>query len=243
MENIETKRLAENLQQRLKDFVEMKTPDRERQLPILTSYIFKNARAEILEKLINKNFQNKLVRAILTTLTTPFYIGNKEVIPWQGGYTVVVIDDKGTIVGMCHKPVDELFKTYGELTPYALSKAVLLLHLEKTGLKGGLDNQHNYEYIRNLLPPESSIFTGTSQEPLLLDRNVYYLGGSGCAVKKEYLSELLGAAVPHMNTQAGRFDSIFTELTKEYISNPITIGSFPAGIPEPEMIQNIRRNN
>ena len=87
---------------------------------------------------------------------------------------------------------------------------------------------------------ETKIFNGASQSPAIVGTDSIYIGGSGCAVKEEYLKRLLGGAKPSHDTQAGRFDAIFCDLVEFYLK---TKKETVLSRPEPRTVQEIRINN
>ncbi len=234
----EKEALAVALQDRLTQFASSQTTDREQALPELYDFIRKNVKGELLK--VKPAFQSELEQATDLTLKTPFDVNGEEVNPWSGGFTVVVLDNDGKISGADSVPTEGL-EEYGDLHPYALGKAVFLMHLEKAGRKGGLDHQENYDYIKGLFPREVTIYTGSARESLVVEGQTYYLGASGCAVTEAYLTELLGGAKPSHGTQGGRFDGIFSDLAGFYMFDGKL--SKPIKYQEPASVKDIRRNN
>lgn len=230
------------LKDSLKKFASSNTEQREAQLPQLTLFIKKNVNESVLKELIgiDSEFNQKLTSAVELTIQTPFDVKGKPVNPWTGEHTIVALDSDGYVVGACCNPTKAL-KSYGDLHPYALTKALFSLHLYKADREEGLENEDNLDYISSIAHKEVLIFTGAPKKPLFMpDEKSYYLGSSGCAVKKNYLKELLGGATPAPDTQAGRFDGIFAEMTQFYMADN---ASESKKMPEPTAVREMRRNN
>lgn len=239
--NTEISRHAVSLQRQLTEFASPEDEGREQILQGLVKFIKEKVNKDVIGLLIEKEspFQPRLESAIASVLETPFEVEGEEVNPWQGGFTIVALDSEGRIRGASSEPTKGLEK-YGDLHPYALVKALCSLHLDTFGRPGGLGKLENYEYLKDKLGVP--IFTGSTEKPIHIDNyhNLFYLGGSGCSVKEDYLKELLGGATPEHETQAGLYDQIFCELTATYLVEPES----PIGtVPEPPDARRVRMHN
>lgn len=211
---------------------------REKSLAELIIVIKQNARLETLELLTDRTFHPKLMEAVRKTLETPFEVEGEPVLPWAGGFTIVALDQKGDIRGAFSKPTEGLGE-YGDLHPYALTKAVLAFHLDSIPRDDtNLENLEYFKYAERLA--KTKIYNGASKRPANVGTDSVFIGGSGCAVKKEYLKELLGGAKPSHDTQAGRFDAVFCDLVGFYLTREEAL---VIQRPEPKSIQEIRINN
>jgi hypothetical protein len=237
---IEPKVLAGSLQDKLKKFTSQEDLfKREKMLIDVANFIMTkgNITGEVLRTLIDRDFQPKLEKAVDKSLQTSFDINGKKINPWIGGFTVVALDMEGNIKGAMSKPTEGL-ESYGDLHPYALMKAVEAFHLDKNNLeRHGLKIPQNIKYLTDLL--KMQIFNGCSRG-IQLGETKLYVGGSGCAVKRDYLKELLGGAEPAPDTQAGRFDTIFCDLIGDYLRDSQKTANW---VREPQELQVIRINN
>jgi len=237
----ETEFNALDLKEKLRVFSLSSTPAREQQLSGLISIVQTKANKDTLSILVDNEFQGKLEVAVMKTLETPFEVNGEEINPWSEskGHTIVAIDANGNVRAAVSQPTEGL-EEYGDLHPYALTKAVLSLHLTKKhfGQNNDIGMPLNFRYLRKLT--ETNIFNGSSRLPAVIGDHRFYIGGSGCAVNEKYLSDLLGGATPAHNTQAGRLDAIFCDLVGFYLEDS---EQEVTALPEPEELQEIRFNN
>lgn len=220
------------------------TVSREGQIADLAGTIIQIASAPLLrEATATKEIQPLLEQAVAKAHQTEFTIlgSTKTELPWTGSDTLVVINKRGNIAGFHQKEDPEIAKDYGDVTPYAMVKAMSLLHLEKAGLKGGLTKPENFRYLASLgLTPFEKLFTGAASEPIFISGEAYFLGASGSAARAEYRTGLLGGATPGPNSAAGAVDSAFCDVVGLYLANP----NRPVSpIPEPSYLQQIRIGN
>ncbi len=235
---------ASILQENLRKFADLDdTHDRGDAIADLISLIKEHANQESLGLLVNEEFQPTLQESVKKALETPFVVEGEEVIPWSGGFTIVALSLTGKVRGAISKPTKGL-ESYGDLYPYALTKAVLAFQLWKNsklspGNELGIGNLKEYEYLTSVA--KTHIYNGAAILPAYLEDSMskaVYIGGSGCAVKEDYLKGLLGGAAPTPDTQAGRFDAIFCELVRNYLT-----GKEVHKMPEPRDVREIRINN
>lgn len=229
-----------SLQEKLIQFAAAETPEREKNIAGLVEFIMKNVDKDVVAALVDKESQSKLEEAVSLTLQTKFKKDDGSIVdPWQGGHTVVVLDKEGKIKGAVSVPTEGL-EDYGDLNKYALIKALCELHLYKSG-REELSAPKNFSYLLNLgLRAGENLFTGGAwQEDL--NHEVIFAGSSGCAPRKDYLKELLANADPTRDTQAGLFDTVFSQFTAFYFHF-----GHPSGLPtepEPLTIRQLRINN
>lgn len=229
---------ALSIKNSLRAFAQGALEAREKCLAGLITTIKQNARLETLELLTDKAFQPKLKEAVKKTLETPFEVEGEPVVPWAGGFTIVALDQRGEIRGVFSRPTEGL-EEYSDLHPYALTKAVLALHLDLIPVvQRRLGNLDNFKYVEKMA--KTKIFNGASQSPAIVGEDIIYIGGSGCVAKEEYLKRLLGGAKPSHDTQAGRFDAIFCDLVEFYLTAE---DEMVLQRPEPREVQEIRINN
>lgn len=211
-------------------------------IPDLIAQIREHANQDTLKLLVNEEFQSHLQEAVEKALKTPFLVKGAEVVPWSGGFTIVALDLDGEIHGAVSKPTEGL-EAYGDLYPYAVTKAVLAAHLWQSSKQSplnklGIGDLDNFEDLSRVT--KTRIYNGATVSPAYSDLwpKGVYIGGSGCAVKEDYLKELLGGATPAPDTQAGRFDAIFCELVGNYLE-----GEEIRPMQEPRDVREIRINN
>lgn len=248
-EQVTERSAAKDLQERLTKFAASETAEREEALPELVAFIKDNADAEVVGKLVDRRegFQSRLEEAVHLTLRATFETADGRIIvPWQGGHTVVVLDRNGEVKGAVSVPTEGL-EDYGDLSKYALIKALCELHLDETHKLGGLSNQRNFRYLESIgLKAGEDLFTGSTTHIILrtdLYHEILFVGSSGCAPEKSYLKELLAGAEPTRDTQAGLFDTVFSDITSRFLSSHKG-GRIPTmTFPEPKAIQQLRINN
>lgn len=239
-------KLATSLQDQLKKFASSETKDREGAIVELVAFIKANADREVMDKLVDKEFQPKLEASAIQTLETQFkrYDGTLVEKVWEGGYTVVALTENGEVKG-ASTIEGSVWKAYGDLNKYALIKALCELHLYKANRFGGLSDPDNFKYLVGLgLKPDDGkedtdpdLFTGSTKAVAVGD-DVLYVASSGAAADRSYLTELLAGGEPKINTQAGLFDSVFSRFTASYLR-----GETQTVFPEPREIQQLRINN
>ena len=233
---------VELLKSKLKEFASSNTQTRERMLKDLFGLIKGTLTDPFMAELLvpNGETQIRLRRATESAFETPFKVNGEDQTIWESGYTVASLNQEGAVLGIISKPSPAL-KGYGYLGRFALSKAVCELHLDKADKKGGLSNLDNFDYISDIgLIPFQDLFTGSYPGLVDFGYGTSYLGGSGCAVKENYLKDLLAGALPTADTLAGTFDAEFCKLTALYLSNP---GTKPSSVPEPNVARMIRIQN
>lgn len=244
-----TERLARELQEKLTQFASFGTKEREKTLPELTGFIEANAKEPIVQRLVDKEFEDKLKNAVEHTLATKFRRQDGSIVEdiWEGEYTVTALSEDGKIMGALSKP-GKVWELYGDLNKYGLIKALCELHLYKVNRFEGLSDPDNFKYLVGLgLRPvkpddesfEPNLFTG-SATGVNVDGKVIYIAGSGCWVNRGYLGELLAGATPGIDTQAGLFEKTFSRITGSYLQNS---GQEAQILPEPREIQQLRINN
>lgn len=180
-----------------------------------------------------------LAEAIRCAALTPFYVKDSQrVLPWTGGFTVVALSSKGEFMG--HRKVEgRVYREIGDnLYPYALTKAMLRMHLDFSGREGGLDNEQNFYYFEDLgLHRGDDLFLGESQ---LGNRdNRSYIGVSGCELAWKYVQELIPSDMHAYTTVdyiAGHADMIFARNVAGYLMIP----GEPAPIKEPPFFTQLR---
>lgn len=234
--------IAQQLQRELIEFaLESDYKKLEEKLLPLVGLIKDVATIDVVSTLVDPEFQTGFEKAVFATDNISFIVEGKKKNPWQGGHAIVVLGSTGHIQGAVYEPTEGL-EDYGDLTRYALLKAVYVLHLTKADRKGGLTNTDNWNYLVGLgLKPFDDVFSGAGDEPAHLENGDFYIGGSGCNAARDYLSELLGGATPTGDTQSGRFDRIFCSITADFLTNKLPFST--RVIPEPRELQELRINN
>ena len=237
------------VREKLSQFASSETPEREKMLKGVVSFTKENVDKEVMEGLVDEEFQARFEKAIERTLQTPFVItadvsaglDGRKANPWKGSNTMCAIDSTGKVLAANTVPEKEL-ASYGDLNRYSLIKALCTLHLDKAGKTGNLANIENFRYLIGLgLTPFDDIFAGSSKEAVIDGaENKIFIAGSGCHVENSYLTELLGGANPAQDTLAGVFDGIFSDITANFISDP---NQTTAEIPEPKELAQIRISN
>ncbi len=196
MSNVnEAERTAQELQERLKNFAVKTNRDRADDLNIICNELL-NVDNNILSYLEDSESQQRLIRAVGTTLRTPFKLADdRRVIPWAGGYTIVAIDKNGVFKAALSNPVGRVYENHGtNLNPYALTKAVERLHLFLSIKSTGLENSQNYNLIQEIRGRRHPVYLGEAMSEKFLssdeDLDPVILGASGCELTPEYQSSL-----------------------------------------------------
>src|SRR5260221_329654 len=107
----ELERQASDLQKALFDFAESDSLTRKGLLLSVVSFIKeKQNLKEILDLLVDKEVQFQLESAVDKSLETPYILAgsNQEIIPWQGGVSMVALGLDGRIIGCVSKPTEGL---------------------------------------------------------------------------------------------------------------------------------------
>lgn len=247
-DKLEIEAKAWGLHVNLMEFSSGNTHQRELLLPGLVSLIDETANKDTIGALVDPEFQPKLEIAVSKTFATPFDVDGKEVYPWEEGRTIVAIDNAGNIKGATSVPTSGL-EEFGDLHKHALKKAVYGLHLRKRGEEHGVPKDRidiseplNNEYLKSKLPGVT-IYNGVSQYTAKVGADTIFIGGSGCAASAEYLTGLLGGAIPGPETQAGRLDMVFSDITSFYLEDPNLETSTIVIFPEPNKLRELRLNN
>lgn len=240
-ERNEVETRARTVQDMLTRFARLVPEERDKIVVNLVHLLKTSVTKEVIEALADKQFQEDLRRACGLALNTPFEVDGEEIKPWNlaGGHTVVAVDQDLRVLGFSSTPTPGL-EDYGDLTPYATVKAVLDWDSHNAG-RGSLDSVASLRHYRKLgLQPVKDVFMGSVMEPVKVGEHTVFLGGSGCAVKYNYLCNLLEVDYTQHGTQAGRHDGIFCDLVGMYLAEP----SLPARpVPEPLRVQEIRWGN
>lgn len=226
------------LQQRLSDFAISDDSERDRSLPSLVDDIMTPYAEDALLELIHQEPQtparrelgDKLRSATADILKNPM---------WAGGYNVVVLNDRGAIVGGINRSTGRTRERYGINLSPALVKATESLHLDKKGLEGGLSNEANFKEIERL-GLTGRVFLG--EAVLSIAGRNCYIGTSGCELTPAYQDSLLPKEMrgnPSVNLFAGLADMVFARQIEDYIRRNRT--SIP--VKDPEIFSRIRRGN
>lgn len=231
--------IAEDLQRQLTEFAKMSLEEQKKRLEGLVGHIINVATIDVVSVLVKEKHQQALENAAQNALMTEFIVGGEAINPWGTGRAVVALSQSGHILGALYSPTKEL-ESYGDLTRYALAKAVCQLHLDKAGVKRGIESPEIFDYLASLgLKPFDTLFSGAFTTTY--EGGTVYLGGSGCNAEKGYLSGLLGGATPTGDTQSGRFDRIFLQITGRYLSGDLRPPVRP--VSEPRELRVLRINN
>lgn len=134
-----------------------------------------------------------------------------QVEPWAGGYTVVSLDEAGNVSGTTTNAVGKVYKKYGDLSPYALKKALFTLHLERAGMLDGLSSERNLRHLESIgLEFGKDVFLGGAT--LTWEDQTHHVGVSGAELKEDYVRTLLPQGMPHtLEFLAGKADQVFAE--------------------------------
>lgn len=138
--------VAEDLQKKLREFATAEPDVQKLQLKELIGLIEQTVTSDVLARLVDSEFQKGLQTAISSTLETPIDIDGEAIEDvWNGSYTIVAVDESGTVKGTVFSPPDDLTPYGGpEHNFYAspLVKTLASMYLHKAGLKGGIgDNK------------------------------------------------------------------------------------------------------
>lgn len=239
---------AERLQNVLKAFAIFDTEQRERRLPDLIKFIKEIATPEVMAiathplknkylEQMSKNFGPPFLWAISNALKASFKTPKGEMQSWEGGYTLVMIDQDGILLAAATNPVGEVYNQYGKnLFPYALSKAVFELHLNLADKKSGLDKEENFDYIESLgFEYGKDLFMGTNSFP-----NGTVIGASGCELSRDYVNSLLPESMRDsypVDFLAGAADRYFARM----VAAQSMFHTEPHAMEEPKLFAELRR--
>lgn len=216
-----TEALAAEVGMRLRKFAAADSDTQKAHLGELIGFIKEYVTSEVLSKLANQEFQTNLEEAVAATLETPIDVEGQEVFPWKGSYTLVAINEDGSIEGAVSERPDDM-TPYGDpdfnLHAPALVKAVSSMYLNKAGIQGGITD--NKRHLREITNGQFSVHTGATDEPISLHGKRVYIGSSGCEAAMDSVSRVLDGAIPTHFTQAGAFDEAFVGITGTYLTNP-----------------------
>lgn len=238
----------EQLLDELRGFAALKpvegTKERENRLPELVRFIRRFGKEERLADALASHLKSPwappqpLVEAIRCATLTQFDVGGKRILPWGGGFTVVILSHEGETRGV-RRPVGRVYEEYGQnLYPYALTKALFTMHLHLSSREGGLDKLDNFNYLESLgFKRGEDLFLGENQ--LGTGDHVTYIGASGCELAEAYVSDLLPKDMREsysVDFIAGHADMIFARSIAGYLMFPGT----PAPIQEPKFFSQLR---
>ncbi len=175
------------------------------------------------------------------------------VAPWEGGYTLVAIDTKGRIRGVCSRTNGRVYKDYGEnLFPYALKKAAYRLYLGTNDYNDGLNSDRNIRVLRAVLPQSEHIYLGEAVTDIF-DGSQIIIGASGCELNRSYKEGLAPKMIrrDNVNFVAGYADMVFAEGMANRIDNylisdiPVNqpLRSFTTTVNEPVFFSTLRRSH
>ena len=238
---------ARELQGILKTFASLDTPSRERGLPIMFNVIRSHTTPEVLAIATNplnnpdlgdRDYRPSFRGAIGEAMDFSFITPNGEKKSWEGGYTVVMMNRQGILLAADANPEGKVYEKYGKnLFPYALFKAVILLHLELAGRSGGLQNEENFRYLRELgFEHGRELFKGAVIHP----GGHAILGASGCELSEEYMNSLLPASMVGRNSVnflAGYADRCFALM----VGGQSAFHSDTRTLKEPKLFAELRR--
>ncbi len=201
------------------------------------------------------DFRRRFKEAVESAGSSRFKVETGVVKPWVGGFTVTLLDPHGRILAAEANPQGEVYskENYGDdLYAFALAKAVLSLHLDKMGKPGGLDNEENLEYLKELgFKLGEDLFLGEAQvlfwnstlgakrrsiSPLATQ---VYIGASGCEMTQKYVDSLLPSDMhAKVDFLAGFADQVFAQTVSSKMVHGIGSASI---IEEPELFAHLRR--
>ncbi len=195
-------------------FAKARGRDAERQLRELAEYLPNNITVDVLEDLIEPSFQETLRTAARHVIHSHVvdYRGHDWGIPWNGDYVDVAVSQEGDIMGAV---TSETMKFNDKALANAIMKALSVMLLEKTGRMGGLHTIDNLLYLESLgFIATKNYYLGAANKSIGIDGTRVYFAAGACHTKlreREYISLLLGRAIPKIDTLASRSEEIFCE--------------------------------
>lgn len=243
VEDKDTKETASEIQSSLHDFAAASTKKRETRILNLAEVIKSSVTPEVLAGISGSGDRLFLRHATSLALKTKFDTGvGKPFLPWEGGYTVVMLDRDGSVVSWDHRLVGRVYQQeqyHNNLYPYALTKALIRLHLLLDGRQGGLEVPENQKYMQKLgFVPGVNLFRGESIYPGF--SQPFPIGASGCELKMEYIDGLLPSKMEYgYEFLAGQADMEFAELVGALLLTP----DMPRVIPEPKFFWDLRNSH
>jgi len=229
---------AKLLQDRLTAFAAMDSDTQRAYLKQILDVIKASARKDILERLVEREYQERLVTAVEKTTQTDFIAEDTLISPWAGSATMVVVNLEGSILAAASYNTSNQTE---DKTPFALAKATTAMHLYQARMFGGLHTVENMDYLaRSGAQPLVDIFMGSGRHPIQAETTRLFFGSAGCIPKSDYVKDLLAGAYPSYDTQAGLFDNIFSDIATEYFAYP-TVEIRPR--PEPNALREMRWRN
>lgn len=219
--------VSEQLGLELRLFAALELARKQAVLQHLIKTVEDSARVETIERLAQKhNYQDIVATAIEKTLTTPMVRLEQSLQSiWVGGYTVVVLDNNGEIIGAHNNPEGPSYRDEQDKYNYALEKAILALILHEAHRKQGLDYDENQGYLQTLLSDKKHFYLGDYvASKHNMPTNPVFIGTSGCDLKPSYLRGLApGILTRSPNALAGHGDKLFAHQVGEYLDPLVPI--------------------
>jgi hypothetical protein len=241
---------AQKLQTEIASFLSLNQTERGGKLgEILTIIGDSDVNIESLRFVTDAENNKKLEAVIAQAVQTGYVQADGTVVkPFEGPHAAVVLDDEYKIHSAASEPYGRVHLAYNNpekaqflanLIPYALKKAVIEAHLEKSDRKGGLNTDENWNYIQSLLPADMMLFLGSAVAKTE-DKVKYIIGISGAEQDVEFLRGLGDEKFDptDVNYDAGAGDERFAERVGTLLLNP----EADKQIPEPAEYGQIRQH-
>lgn len=195
-------------------------------------------------------FAALLQKAVTDTVELKMIVDGEMLPAWEGGYTVVALNTVGGDVlgGLCNRKGAVYNEYKDSLYPFALSKALMGMHLLLSAKTQGIRNEENYRHLKDV--GVSPIFMGDSWIGIFGGTTVQF-GTSGCELDHAYRQLLVPEGLkPLLNADfvAGYGDDMFARQLSEMVGDFDVLGRNGNLVPkvsfkEPEFLSLLRRSH